>query len=244
MEKKKKQENFNTRRTNLTKQQIMQAAEKEFAEKGLFGARVDSIADRARINKRMIYAHFGSKEGLYQAVLRHVYGKIHDAEEAIIKKEIQECADEIEVIPMIARLVNLYFQLLLKNTDYVRLVMWENLNQGVYGNRTVYSTDDMQHGIDATHGNYAMQGEEFERAVGKGLFIQTIEELLQKGKECGVFRQETDEQQVALTFVTLGFSYFSNMCTLSQMFHVDLHTKQNINQYAMFVVELLERYLK
>ena len=34
------------------------------------GARVDRIAERAGVNKRMIYHHFGSKEGVYQAILQ------------------------------------------------------------------------------------------------------------------------------------------------------------------------------
>jgi TetR/AcrR family transcriptional regulator len=40
-----------------------------FAEEGFAGARVDAIADRARVNKRMIYAYFGDKDGIYRAVL-------------------------------------------------------------------------------------------------------------------------------------------------------------------------------
>ena len=34
------------------------------------GARVDRIAERAGVNKRMIYHYFGSKEGVYQAILQ------------------------------------------------------------------------------------------------------------------------------------------------------------------------------
>ncbi len=47
----------------------------EFASRGYAGARVDRIARRARVNKAMLYYHFGSKQGLYRALLRQVFSK-------------------------------------------------------------------------------------------------------------------------------------------------------------------------
>src|SRR4030088_3551457 len=52
-------------------QRILEAALDEFAAKGLDGARVDAIAARAGVNKRMLYYYFGSKDDLYRAVLRN-----------------------------------------------------------------------------------------------------------------------------------------------------------------------------
>ena len=54
---------------NRTREQIMAAAQKEFAAHGFAGARTDAIAHRARVNERMIFYCFESKEGLYRAVL-------------------------------------------------------------------------------------------------------------------------------------------------------------------------------
>ncbi|MEU4890912.1 TetR family transcriptional regulator [Streptomyces sp. NPDC044780] len=54
---------------------LLEAAMDEFAEKGYAGARVQSIADRAGLNKQLIAYHFGGKEGLYKELgrqwLRH-----------------------------------------------------------------------------------------------------------------------------------------------------------------------------
>jgi AcrR family transcriptional regulator len=52
-----------------TKRILLDAASVEFALSGLDGARMQSIVKRAGINERMIYHHFGSKQGLYEAVL-------------------------------------------------------------------------------------------------------------------------------------------------------------------------------
>src|ERR1700681_902691 len=54
---------------NRTRERIMAAAQKEFAASGFAGAPADAIARRARVNERMIFYCFDSKEGLYRAVL-------------------------------------------------------------------------------------------------------------------------------------------------------------------------------
>jgi AcrR family transcriptional regulator len=63
-----------------TRAAILAAATREFAEKGFGGARVDSIADRAGTNKRMLYHYFGDKEALYLVVLEEAYAGIRGAE--------------------------------------------------------------------------------------------------------------------------------------------------------------------
>ena len=55
---------------NRTRERILAAAQKEFAAKGFAGARTGALARRARVDERMIFYCFGSKEGLYQAFLR------------------------------------------------------------------------------------------------------------------------------------------------------------------------------
>ena len=70
------------RRTNdpaRTRRDIVEAATREFAQKGYSGARVDAIAGRTRTSKRMIYYYFGGKEGLYLAVLEEAYSGIRRA---------------------------------------------------------------------------------------------------------------------------------------------------------------------
>ena len=52
-----------------TRARLLEAAYREFSERGLAGARVDRIAAAARANKQAIYAYFGSKENLFDAVL-------------------------------------------------------------------------------------------------------------------------------------------------------------------------------
>jgi AcrR family transcriptional regulator len=52
-----------------TKRRIFQAATREFARHGIAGARVDRIAAGAGSNKQLIYAYFGNKQRLFDAVV-------------------------------------------------------------------------------------------------------------------------------------------------------------------------------
>ena len=55
-----------------SQERIYEAALTEFAEFGMAGARVDRIARRSGVNKAMIYYHFGSKQSLYESVVRGI----------------------------------------------------------------------------------------------------------------------------------------------------------------------------
>jgi AcrR family transcriptional regulator len=60
-----------------SRQAILDAARVQFAEHGFAGTSVDLIARSARVNKAMIYYHFGSKVRLYREILHNVFEAIH-----------------------------------------------------------------------------------------------------------------------------------------------------------------------
>ena len=62
---------------------ILDGAAEEFAAAGFAGARIDRIARRTRLNVRMIYYHFGSKKGVYRAVLENIYEQMSAILEAL-----------------------------------------------------------------------------------------------------------------------------------------------------------------
>ena len=101
------------RNPERTRERILSAALKEFAAKGFAGARVDAIASRASINKRMLYHYFGNKEGLFRAVLRH---KI--AERRAWAANLS--SDPAERLPF-------WFKTGCDDADWIRLLEWEAL---------------------------------------------------------------------------------------------------------------------
>jgi TetR/AcrR family transcriptional regulator len=55
---------------------ILQAAIREFAQRGMAGARTDAIAQAAQVNKALLYYYFRDKETLYGAALDHAFGQM------------------------------------------------------------------------------------------------------------------------------------------------------------------------
>lgn len=66
-----------------SREQVFRAAALEFARGGYDAAGVDRIAARARLNKAMIYYHFGSKLELYTEVLRDMFRAVGGRARAI-----------------------------------------------------------------------------------------------------------------------------------------------------------------
>lgn len=55
---------------------ILQAAIREFAQRGIAGARTDAIANAAQVNKALLYYYYRDKETLYGAALDHAFGQM------------------------------------------------------------------------------------------------------------------------------------------------------------------------
>src|SRR5882672_2021841 len=68
---------------------ILAAARDEFAEHGLGGARMDRIAERAGLNKRLIYYYFEDKDRLFRAVLEQAYRHIREEERKLNLLELK-----------------------------------------------------------------------------------------------------------------------------------------------------------
>ena len=62
-----------------TRQKILEAATKEFSQKGISGARVDNIAAEAGCNKAMLYLYYGNKTQLFKAVFDNMVGSLVNA---------------------------------------------------------------------------------------------------------------------------------------------------------------------
>src|SRR5918999_5517031 len=107
------------RNSAATRARIMRVATREFANRGYEGAGTDEIADRARINKRMIYHYFSSKELLYLTVLENAYLKARAAEE---KLEL----DGMEPLKALRTFVEFTFDSFVQDRTFINLLGTEN----------------------------------------------------------------------------------------------------------------------
>ncbi|MGL4744494.1 MAG: TetR/AcrR family transcriptional regulator [Dermatophilaceae bacterium] len=99
-----------------TKAQILDAAIAEFADGGLSGARVDRIAERAGVNKQLIYYYFGDKSGLFDAAVQAMALRFNRVRATL--------PDEPSERPAA------YFRGAAGDVDVIRMLQWEGLQVG------------------------------------------------------------------------------------------------------------------
>jgi len=153
-----------TTRTNdpaRTMAGILEVATKEFADKGLSGARIDAIAEATHTSKRMIYYYYGSKEGLYLAVLEESYRRMRQIEGDLH-------LDDLEPEAALRRLAEFTFDRHADNEDFIRLVMNENIQQGSY---LAQSTSIQQLNVPAIESIRRL----YQRGVEQGVFREGLD---------------------------------------------------------------------
>jgi AcrR family transcriptional regulator len=101
--------------SQATKRRLLDAAFVEFVDVGLAGARVDRIARAASANKQAIYAYFGSKELLFDAVLT---------------ERLQYFADLVPLTPEdLPAYAGALFDLAQTHPENLRLRAWQQLER-------------------------------------------------------------------------------------------------------------------
>ncbi len=113
------------RNADVAKADLIQAARREFAEKGFALAGIEAIAEPTGLNKKMIYHYFGSKEGLYIAVLEEAYVGIREMEESL-------GLDQLAPLDAIQKLVEATWDYYVANPAFLALVNQENLMRATY----------------------------------------------------------------------------------------------------------------
>ncbi|MGL4324060.1 MAG: TetR/AcrR family transcriptional regulator [Beijerinckiaceae bacterium] len=191
---------------------ILAVAWREFVENGLSGARVDDIAAKTSTSKRMIYYYFTDKEGLYRAVLAEAYGRIRALERTL----------DLDVLPpdeALRRLTAFTFDYHADNTDFVRLVMIENIHYGEHLK---------------TLGKI--------RAINLSA-IDVVRAIYDRGVAAGVFRAGIDPIDIHLTISALSFYNVSNRESIRQVFRHDMAGRKARQQRCATVVETVMRYV-
>jgi AcrR family transcriptional regulator len=106
-----------------TRDSILRAAIKVFAKHGYDGGSVEKISQAAKSYDRMIYYYFGSKEGLFIAVLEEIYQRFNEAESAL-ELDVEQ---PVESLQKVIRFIVRYYR---SNPEFVTLLNSENLHRG------------------------------------------------------------------------------------------------------------------
>jgi|SRR5580692_6603258 AcrR family transcriptional regulator len=111
-----------TRNPEATKTRLLAAATGEFAAHGIAGARIDRIEAAAKANRALIYSYFGSKDGLFDAVM-----------DAAVTRVLAEVPFTPADLPAYAGAL---FDFLVENPHQLRLATWHRLERASSGHET------------------------------------------------------------------------------------------------------------
>lgn len=189
---------------------ILDVATREFAEKGYSGARVDEIAAKTDTSKRMIYYYFGDKEGLFVAVLEDAYAGIRRIEQTLN-------LEGLAPVDALRRLAEFTFDYQNANPDFVRLVMVENIHNGVHLGRS-----DRIQGLNVS-------------------VIEALSDVYDRGVAAGIFREGLDVIDLHMTISALCFFNVSNRATFSRIFSIDMDDPERLADRRAIVGDTLVR---
>lgn len=170
----------NAARTRAT---LIQAGVELFSSKGYYGTSVDEIVSLADVNKRMLYHYFKNKEGLYSEVIHTVFSKLQDIELSAV-----DCADN--AADAISTIIQVYFDFLKENPDFVRLLMWENLH----------------------HGRFLA---EHDGLLAKAPLLKRLEAIIRRGQASGEIVGDIDVRHLMVSLLGACSIYHTNKYTIA-----------------------------
>lgn len=159
-----------------TKKLIIEAAYKEFAEKGFDGARMQRIAERANINKAMLHYYFQDKETLYETVIEY----FHNVFDKIIEEKNVDAKDRLSFLK---QTIEAYYKIFFDYPDFKKIFIQELAN----GLQTMKKILTKQNPKD------------FTRIIEKFFLLNKIKEL-QAQKE---IRNDIEPEHIMLSIIGL-----------------------------------------
>ncbi len=195
-----------------TRNRILKVAELEFADKGSYGVRIDEIASKAKVNKALIYKYFGSKDNLYKTIFSIVYDRFSVLEKQLFIDGEENFRDKLK------KFIEMDFLFLKENPTYVRMLMWENLNNARY-----YKEKDL--------------------GLTKSPILEGLEKILQEAKKASEISDDIDAKQILLTVYGCGFNYFSNAETMKSFVGENMLEDEALKERIDFVTKMIFSYV-
>jgi AcrR family transcriptional regulator len=117
-----------------TRTAILRAATRVFAKHGFEGGRIEQISQAAKSHDRMIYYYFGSKQGLFVAVLEDAYRRFNVAESALVI----DAQHPAEALQSMIRFIWAYYR---KHPEFITLLNTENLHRGKHIGKSLRASE-------------------------------------------------------------------------------------------------------
>ena len=192
---------------------ILEAAAREFAEFGVAGARTDTIAREAGVNKALLYYYFKDKETLYGSVLDNAFAGLKDAVFKVLDREAPPREK------MMAYL-GAYFDFIASNQLYPRLMQREMMR----------AREGQSQHIDKIIKNYLQP------------IFARVSELLREGIAAGEFRAVNPVHFVPSMVAMIVF-YFSSAPVMQKIAGFNPLTPERIAERRAAVLDFISAAL-
>lgn len=114
--------NKHKKKSDITKNLILDAAEVLFLEKGFDGTSLSMISKAAKVNQSLLSHHFGSKSGLWKASSTRLYKRYLRFQEETLERP------EGDGLDVLRDSISGYFHFLAKNPEAIRFRAWTFLS--------------------------------------------------------------------------------------------------------------------
>ena len=165
-----------------TEEKIISAAIEVFAEKGKYGARMEEIAKKAKVNKAALYYYFTSKDLLFKEVLRNIMHTIGKSIVTPMEKTLEHTDNPVDIIK---EYIHAHYQAFSRNVNYTKVLL------------NALSNSPQEH----------QEAMKLEDGLLKSEVAQKTEAALRQGISQNIFR-DIDPKQFIISIIGTNLVYF------------------------------------
>lgn len=192
---------------------ILEAAISEFAEHGIGGARMSTVARAAEVNQALLYYYFKDKDALYDAVLDHVFGGLRARLMPVLSSSLAPRQKMLEYL-------GAYFDYIAANPQFPRVVQGEWMRSGAKGNARM---------------------QRIAKTYFRPISAKVIE-LLHEGIKAGEFR-EVDPMDFLPSVVSVIVFYFTAAPLMKTLMNSDPLSATRLRERRAFVLDFISAAL-
>lgn len=192
---------------------ILKAAVAEFSEHGIAGARTDSIARAAHVNKALLYYYFKDKDALYEAVLDQVFSGLRARVMPVLESSLPPRKKMLEYL-------GAYFDYIAANPQFPRVVQGEWMRSGAKGSAPMQRA---------------------AREYFRPIFLK-LADVLREGMRTGEFRAVNPMDFVPSVVGVIVF-YFTAAPLMKTLTKVDPLSEERVRERRAFVLDFISAAL-
>ncbi|MCP5467709.1 MAG: TetR/AcrR family transcriptional regulator [Deltaproteobacteria bacterium] len=214
---KKSTKKIQKRDPQKTRAKILDCATECFATSGYEGTSLKNILDKAKVNKRMVYHYYGSKESLYRAVHTQQWKLLSEwFTQSLLSTQLDTKSDH-SAKTLLMKSAEIFHDFCANHQTFLRLILWDGLEGGAVS-RSIW--EDV-----------------------RGPLYQQFVHLFQGARSQGIELDELSPDHVIVTFMGAILFYFAYSNSLSDIFGQDPLEEKAVQKRKEQVLKQLSKIL-